>query len=1054
MFKPVSPKVSFPKLEEEVLEFWKAHDVPRKQVQQREGRPKYVLYEGPPTANGRPGIHHVLSRVFKDIFPRFWAMRGYQVVRRGGWDTHGLPVELEIEKKLGFKSKHDIEAFGVAEFNRLCRESVFTYIKDWERLTERIAYWVDLEQAYVTYHNEYIESIWWILKNFWDRGLLYQDYKVVPYCPRCGTPLADHEVALGYKEVEDPSLYVRLPLEDEADTALLIWTTTPWTLPANVAVAAHPEYTYVKAAREKPDGTTEYLILAEERMPHVFSKKDKVQVVARFSGRDLEGRKYRPLYTFLPTEGKRAYEVVLGEFVTLEEGTGLVHMAPAFGAEDMEMARKYDLPVLLTVDEDGKFVDAVKPWAGMWVKDADRHIVQDLKRRGLVFKVETYRHNYPHCWRCQTPLLYYARRSWFIATSRFKDKLLELNERIRWVPAHIKHGRFGNWLANNVDWALSRFRYWGTPLPIWKCDACGHEECMGSVSDLEARVGHQLADLDLHRPYVDEITFPCPACRQGTMRRYPEVIDVWFDSGAMPVAQWHFPYEHRKEFWETFPADYICEGVDQTRGWFYSLHAISTLLFGRESYRNVISLGLILDEKGEKMSKSKGNVVDPWEVIPVHGADATRWYFFSVAPPGDDRRFSANLVAESVRKFLRPLWNSYHFFVLYANLDGWTPRSDRPRAFTTMDRWLRSRLHWLVKRVSEALEDYDAVGATRPVQEFVDRYLSNWYLRLNRRRFWKSEADADKEAAYATLYEVLVTLAHLLAPSVPFIAEVLYQNLVRSVDPDAPLSVHLTDWPQADEAAIDEELNRTMDLVIRLTSLGRSVREKRNIKLRQPLAEALVAIGRIKEREAVRPYLNVMAQELNVKRIRLLDFPDELGEYVIHPLPKQLGQKYKALFPKIRQAILALDPVQVAHRVLAGEPFTVEVDGQTYTIQPDEVEVRLKPATEYAVEQDGPYVVALDPRLTPELRQEGWVREFIHQVQNLRKEADLELTDRIRLYVNVSSPQVRQALQAYREAILAEVLGVEVVEGVPEGVPTTTFTLDGGEVTVGLEKVH
>ncbi len=1051
MFRPTRPQVSFPKLEEEILAFWKEHDIPRKQTEQREGRPRFVLYEGPPTANGRPGVHHVLSRVFKDIFPRYRAMRGYQVVRRAGWDTHGLPVELEIEKKLGFKTKHDIEAYGVAEFNRLCRESVFAYIKDWEELTERIAFWVDLSDPYITYTNAYIESIWWILKNFWDRGLLYRDYKVVPYCPRCGTPLADHEVALGYEEVDDPSVYVRLVLEDQPDTALLVWTTTPWTLPGNVAVAAHPDYTYVKVARAREDGSTEYLILAEERLAAVFPKED-LEVVERYTGKDLAGWRYRPLYTFLPTEGKRAYEVVLGEFVTLEEGTGLVHMAPAFGAEDMEMARRYDLPVLLTVDEDGRFIDAVKPWAGMWVKDADKHIIRDLRERGLLLKAETYRHNYPHCWRCKTPLLYYARRSWFIATSRFKDKLLEANERIRWIPAHIKHGRFGNWLENNIDWALSRFRYWGTPLPIWRCDHCGHEECMGSLADLEARVGHPLKDLDLHRPYVDEVTYPCPACRQGTMRRYPEVIDVWFDSGAMPVAQWHFPYENRDAFWSTFPADYICEGVDQTRGWFYSLHAISTLLFGRECYKNVISLGLILDEKGEKMSKSKGNVVDPWSVINVHGVDALRWYLFTAAPPGDNRRFSVDLVGSAVREFLLLLWNVYHFFVTYANLDGWTPDPNRPKTYTVLDRWLRSELHTLVKEVTAALEDYDAVRATRPIQRFVDR-LSRWYVRLNRRRFWKGENDADKEAAYATLYEALVTLAYLLAPSTPFVAEALYQNLVRSVDPNAPLSVHLADWPEADEAAIDETLNREMDLVIRLTSLGRAAREKHNIRLRQPLKEALVAIGRVWERDAVRPYLELMAQELNVKTIRLLDFPDVIGEYVIHPLPKQLGQKYKALFPKIRQAILSLDPKEVAHRVLAGEAFAVEVEGQTYTIQPDEVEVRLEPRTGYAVAMEGPYVVALDTALTPELQREGWVREFVHRVQNLRKDAGLELTDRIRVYVHAASPEVREALEGHRTFILNEVLGTDMVEGVPDGVPSVSFTLDGEQVTVGLEKV-
>ncbi|NPA92634.1 MAG: isoleucine--tRNA ligase, partial [Chloroflexi bacterium] len=786
-FKPVSPKVNLPKMEERHLEFWREHDIFRKTEETRRGKPEFVFYEGPPTANGKPGVHHVLSRSFKDIFLRYRVMRGYHIIRRGGWDTHGLPVEIEVEKKLGFTSKRQIEEYGVAKFNELCRQSVFEYIQDWEKLTERIAFWVDLEHAYVTYHNEYIESVWWILKQFWEQGLIYRGHKVVTYCPRCGTPLADHEVALGYKDTEDPSVYVRLPLKDEPDTALLIWTTTPWTLPANVAVAAHPDVEYVKVKRTLPDGGEEFLIVARPLLEKVF-RDEEVEIVAAFPGKALKGKRYQPLYTFVPPD-KPAHFVVLADFVTTEDGTGLVHMAPAFGADDMEMARKYDLPVINTVKPDGTIVDEVRPWAGMFFKDADPLIIEDLQKRGLMFRAETYTHSYPFCWRCGTPLLYYARPTWYIRTTAKKDRLVALNEKINWVPKHIKHGRFGNWLENNIDWALGRERYWGTPLPVWQCQECGHQHAVGSVAELSEMAGRDLSGLDLHRPYVDEVTLACPKCG-GEMKRVPELIDVWFDSGAMQVAQWHYPFENQEIFEKQHPADYICEAVDQTRGWFYSLHAISTLLFDDIAFKNVVCLGLILDEDGLKMSKSRGNIVDPWDVLDVHGADALRWYFFSAGPPGDSKRFSVNLVGNTVRNFSLTLWNVYAFFTTYASLDGWEPDPETEPAYTELDRWLRSELHALTKAVTEAYEAYDALNATRPVEAFVER-LSNWYLRRSRRRFWKSASDADKHAAYSTLYEALVTVAKLIAPAMPFMAEELYQNLVRSVDPDAAESVHL-----------------------------------------------------------------------------------------------------------------------------------------------------------------------------------------------------------------------------------------------------------------------
>ena len=1045
-FKPVSPQVNLPEVEERHLKFWREYDIFHKTEETRRGKPEFVFYEGPPTANGKPGVHHVLARSFKDIFLRYRVMRGYHVIRRGGWDTHGLPVEIEVEKKLGFTSKRQIEAYGVAKFNELCRQSVFEYIQDWEKLTERIAFWVDLENAYVTYHNEYIESVWWILKRFWEQGLIYRGHKVVTYCPRCGTPLADHEVALGYKDTEDPSVYVRLPLKDEPNTALLVWTTTPWTLPANVAVAAHPEVTYVKVKRALPNGGEEFLIVAQPLLEKVFRDED-VEIVAEFPGKALDGKRYQPLFTFVPPD-KPAHFVVLADFVTTEDGTGLVHMAPAFGADDMEMARKYDLPVINTVKPDGTIVDAVRPWAGMFFKDADPLIIEDLQKRGLMFRAETYTHSYPFCWRCGTPLLYYARPTWYIRTTERKDRLVALNEKINWVPQHIKHGRFGNWLENNIDWALGRERYWGTPLPVWQCQECGHQHAVGSVAELSEMAGRDLSDLDLHRPYVDEVTLACPKCG-GEMKRVPELIDVWFDSGAMQVAQWHYPFENQEIFKEQHPADYICEAVDQTRGWFYSLHAISTLLFDDVAFKNVVCLGLILDENGFKMSKSRGNIVDPWDVLNVHGADALRWYFYTAGPPGDSKRFSLNLVGGTVRRFSLTLWNVYAFFTTYASLDGWEPSAATEPVYTELDRWLRSELHALTKTVTEAYEAYDALNATRPVEAFVER-LSNWYLRRSRRRFWKSASDADKHAAYSTLYEALVTVAKLIAPAMPFMAEELYQNLVRPVTPDAPESVHLADWPACDETAIDETLNREMALVLKLVSLGHAARNKAGIKVRQPLQEAAFAVGRASEQDVVTRYADLLADELNVKRVRVLSGQGEAVSYRLKPLPKQLGQKYKGLFPKVRQAILALDAETAAQRLLAGEPVAVEVEGQTCEILPDEVEVIMEAHGGLTVASEGAYLAALNTEITPELRQEGLARDFVRWVQNARKEANLDLADRIRLTYQAPE-EIAAAVEAFRDYIMGEVLAVEMAAATP---PEGAFTTEaaGGKVVLGIQK--
>jgi isoleucyl-tRNA synthetase len=1034
-------------MEERILGYWKDTDIFHQSMKLREGGPEYVFYEGPPTANGKPGSHHVLARAFKDMFPRYKTMNGYHVSRRGGWDTHGLPVEIEVEKKLGFTNKQQIEDYGIDKFNALCRESAFSYIKEWERLTDRIGYWVDFDTAYITYKNEYVESVWWILKSFWEKDLLFQGFKVVPYCPRCGTPLSDHEVALGYRDVDDPSIFVRMPLVDDPETSLLVWTTTPWTLPSNVAVAAHPDVDYVKLQHQLADGSTEKLIMAKALLEKVFGE-ESVTILEEFKGKKLENKKYQPLFTFIPPE-KEAYYVVLGEHVTTEDGSGLVHTAPAYGAEDMGMANIYDLPVVMAVGADGKFLPEVKPWAGMFVKDADPLIIQDLKQRGLMFRVQKVTHSYPFCWRCNTPLLYFARPTWFIRTSSLKDRLVGLNQEINWYPEHIKNGRFGNWLENNIDWALGRERYWGTPLPVWQCDNCGNQECYGSRDELSKASGRDCSDMDVHRPYVDQIVIECPKCHQD-MHRVPELIDVWFDSGAMPVCQWHYPFENEEQFKNQFPADFICEAVDQTRGWFYSLHAISTLLFDTPSYKNVVCLGLILDGEGRKMSKSKGNVVDPWDVINKNGADAMRWYLYTASPPGQERRFSPDLVAEVIRNFSLTIWNTYSFFVMYANLDGWKP-GDEKIEYSPLDQWLRSSLHSLVRDVTYAFENYDVLGATRPIETFVDQ-LSNWFLRRSRRRYWKSESDADKTAAYATLYEALCTLSKLLAPTMPFIAEEMYQNLILPVEKDAPASVHLAAWPRYDESLIDEQLNAEMNLVMKLASVGHAARNKANRKVRQPLAEAAFSVGSAEERAVVAKYADILADELNVKMVGTLNAAEEAVSYTLNPLPKQLGQKYGSTFPAIRKAILALPAEQAGTKLLGGQSVSVEVEGQTYEILPEEVEIRAESREGYAVATEGALMAALLTDLTPELVQEGLSREFVRRVQDLRKNAGFDISDRIEVVFNASDG-LAEAIKNFSGYIMEETLTVKLEAGDAEkSTAKLEDSFDGETITFGISK--
>jgi len=1046
VFRQVSSKVDLPGQEEEVLKFWEERQTFRQSIEWRKDAPPFVFYEGPPTANGRPGIHHVLGRVYKDTIARFHTMQGKRVLRKGGWDTHGLPVEIEVEKELGFtgQGKRAIEEYGVAEFNKLCRRSVLRYVEEWTRLSDRIAFWLDMDDPYITMSNDYIESVWWILKQIWNKDLIYQGYKVVPYCARCGTPLSSHEVALGYEEVEDPSIYVRFPLRDQPGTYLLVWTTTPWTLPGNVALAINPDITY--ALVQQGD---DKLILAKDLLQDAL--RGEYTILREVQPRELVGAHYKPLFTFVPVDEDYCY-VVAGDFVNTKEGTGIVHIAPAFGADDMEVGKEYGLPVLQTVNLEGRFIDEVTPWRGLWVKDADPLIVEELERRGLMYRVARYQHTYPFCWRCNTPLLYYAKTTWYVETTRVKDRLIANNDKINWYPAHIKEGRFGDWLQNNVDWGIGRDRYWGTPLPVWRCTGCGRQECIGSVAELREKAGaHQLPEpLDLHRPYIDAVTYRCAECG-GTMQRVPEVIDCWFDSGAMPVAQWHYPFENRTRFADQFPADFICEAIDQTRGWFYSLHAISTLLFDAPCYRNVICYDLVLDERGAKMSKSRGNVVDPWEVVNLHGADAVRWYFYTASPPDLPRRFSAALVGDTVRKFTLTLWNTYAFFVTYANIDHFDPTAHTlPVAERSpLDRWVLAELHNLIRVVTDGLSSYDMTGPARRIQEFVDD-VSNWYVRRSRRRFWKSEEDTDKVAAYLTLYEVLVTLSKLLAPFTPFLAEVLYQNLVREVNPAAPESVHLTDYPVSDRALVDEKLMAETRLAMRLVSLGHAARNQANIKVRQPLASALVVTRTPEERESLQRLADQMTAELNVKALGFVDEASELVSYEVSPKPREVGSKYKALYPKIKAAVAQMDAAEVARRMRAGETLAFQVDGQDVALAPEDVDIWSRPKEGYAVAEEGGYVVAVSTALTPELVAEGLAREVVRRIQTMRKDADLRIEEMITVHYE-ATPALARVMETWGGYIAAETLATALVRGAPPpNAVVQTHDVDGESITLGL----
>ncbi len=1057
-YRPVDPKIDLPAMERDVLAFWREARIFEQSLALREGAEEWVFYEGPPTANGKPGIHHVEARVFKDIFPRYKTMRGFSVPRKAGWDCHGIPVELEVEKKIGTKTKRDIEAFGVAEFNDLCRQSVKEYVEEWNRLTERIGFWIDLDDAYWTMDRPYMESVWWALKELFGRGLLYQDDKVTAYCPRCGTPLSDHEVAMGYAQVTDPSLFVKFPVVDGSPevmgASLLIWTTTPWTLISNVGVAVAGDEPYVRARQDGED-----LIVAEARVGELG---EGAVVVATFEGWALIGARYAPPFENVTGD---AHRVVATDFVSMHEGTGLVHMAPAFGEDDLEAARKEGWPVFNPVDGEGKF-NALAPEfvRGLSVKDANRPIIEDLRHRNLVLRAEDVEHTYPLCWRCDTPLIYYARPAWYIRTTAVKDRLLAVNEAVNWYPDHVKHGRYGDWLANNVDWALSRERYWGTPLPIWICPR-DHRTAIESLAELSELAGRDVTGMDPHRPFIDEVTFACPTPGCGEeATRVPYLIDVWFDAGAMPYAQWAYggpvsegdPRRPAYELFKSrFPADYIAEGLDQTRGWFYTLMAEAVLLFDETAYRNVVCLGLLVDKEGRKMSKRLGNVIDPWEVIDRFGADALRWFMVAGGSPWAARRVYLEAFEDVVRRFLLTLWNTYAFFVTYANLDepdlsSVPPASDRP----PIDRWALSRLAGTVRSVGEAMNRYDVTAAARGIEQLVDD-LSNWYVRRSRRRFWDlarsrgAGGDLDKLAAHATLHECLVTVAGLMAPIAPFVSEILYRNLVAGVDATAPASVHLTEFPRPDLSLLDPALDEAMATTRAIVSLGRTVRTDSKVRVRQPLGHAALHVAGDPDR--LRPLLSLIADELNVMEVVFAESAESLSGWRAKPNFRALGPRLGSKVQEVAAA-LAADDGGLAVALAGGGSVEVSLPSGSLTLSPTDVELIQESRAGWGSASDGSVTVALDLEPTDELCKEGLVRELIHQVQTLRKSAGLEVSDRIVLGVE-GDAEVVAAVEGHLGVLSSEVLAADVSLGkVGAAVASLETIVNRHAVTLSLKK--
>ncbi|HHY45852.1 MAG TPA: isoleucine--tRNA ligase [Firmicutes bacterium] len=1027
MFKKVTSDVDFPKLEEDIIRFWNDRQIFKKSLELRQGKDKFVFYEGPPTANGLPHPGHVLTRAIKDVFLRYKAMCGYLVERKGGWDTHGLPVELEVEKELGINGKPDIERYGVGKFIERCKESVFKYKREWERMTERVGFWIDLDDAYITYTDDYIESVWWALRQIWDKGLLYQGYKVVPYCPRCGTALSSHEVAQGYEEVKDPSVYVKFPVSGREGTFFLVWTTTPWTLPSNVALAVSPDYDY---ALIRVKATGEKFILAKGLLDAAV--KEEYEVLDEFKGKALEGTRYEPIFPYARPD-KPAFYVVTGDFVTLEEGTGIVHIAPAFGDDDMRMAREHDLPVVQLVDVQGRFTDEVEPWKGMFVKEADPLIIKAMQEKGSLYRAEDYLHTYPFCWRCDTPLLYYARSSWFIKTTAIKDELLRNNRAIDWRPEHIKEGRMGNFLENVIDWAVSRERYWGTPLNVWICDDCGHQHCVGSIKELKDMAKALPEHFELHRPYIDEVVLRCPECG-GDAHRVKEVIDAWFDSGSMPYAQWHYPFEHQDTFRERFPADFITEAIDQTRGWFYTLLVNSTLLFGKAPYRHVVVLGHVLDREGLKMSKHKGNVVDTWSIFNEYGADAMRWYLYTVNAPWTPTRFYPEAIGEASRRFLGTLWNVYSFFVLYANIDGFNPREHAlpVEERSLLDRWIISRLNHVVQDVRRHMEDYDVSAAAREIEAFVDD-LSNWYVRRSRQRYWGPEMTRDKVAAYLTLYEVLITVAKLAAPFVPFTSEEIYRNLELSHPASGSVeSVHLCDYPVADPSLVSVELERDMALARQVVYLGRAARNKVNIKNRQPLSR-LVVVASGEDRDRIARMQDIILGELNVKTLDFAESIRAFVDYEVKPRFDILGPRLGRLMPKVQAALKESDGASLVGQLERAGKVTLGLPGGEHvTLSQDELLIQTHEREGSVVVNEGGLSIALDVTITPELYAEGLAREMINKVQAMRKEADFNIEDRIAVRY-WSTDKVRDAITSHRAYVMEETLArVLEYDGTPD----------------------
>ncbi len=1047
----VASRTSYADLEEHILAFWDKEKIFEQSIAIRNGAPSYVFFEGPPTANGQPGIHHVIARTIKDLVCRYQTMKGFRVERKAGWDTHGLPVEIEVERMLGLESKQKIVEYGVAKFNAQCRESVFKYKQEWDKLTKRIAFWLDLDHPYVTYENNYIESVWWILAQFYNRDLLYEGHKIVPYCPRCGTGLSSHEVAQGYDLVKDPSITVTMPLRDDPETSLLVWTTTPWTLISNAAVAVGENIDYVLTVKEGRK-----YILAEARVESVLKADFEIQ--RRFKGSELVGKKYDPLFDyFANTPEPKAFTILPAEFVSTEDGTGIVHIAPAFGADDYELGRKQGLPVLQPVKPDGTFEAKIATYAGQFVKDADKPITKDIKAMGRLYDSGQIEHTYPFCWRCDTPLLYYARRSWYIRTSQFRERLQKLNSTINWYPPEIGAGRFGEWLANNVDWALSRERFWGTPLPIWVCAACGEKTVVESVADLKARGSHLPEPLDLHKPHVDDITIACPKCK-AEMRRVPDVIDVWFDSGAMPFAQWHYPFENKDRFDQLFPADFISEAVDQTRGWFYSLHAISTLLLDKVSYKNCLVMEFIVDKQGRKMSKSRGNAADPWDVIKTDGADALRWYMLASSQPWLPTRFDTASVTEVRNRFFDTWKNTLAFYHLYAGIDKIDAASllERPASEVELDRWISSRTASVTAAVDKAFGEYDLTRAVRTIADFVVDDVSNWYVRLNRRRFWGPENDQDKLDAFATLAKTLLAVSKLAAPAAPFFADHSYRELMDGAAGNGayPASVHLTDFPQADEAAIDQTLEERMAAAQEVVSLGRAARAKTRLKTRQPLAEAVVVFPGGGNKDLIEPVKPLIEAELNVKRISVHDSIAGIGTLTMKPNFAVLGGRIGPRMKELQKVVAAWE-TPTAEQYCRLQSATVELAGGAVTLGPGELVIDITPLPGYHCESDGRLIVGIDTRLSDELVAEGFTRELINRVQNTRKKVGLAVTDRIILTVR-STPNVVSGIRRFADKIKDETLAVEfhLSDRPADDLEGEKVDLNGEPATIAIAQRH